>query len=114
MFGPFRFLDDIRPISPILPSLCPLNETVKLQNHFKLSCPTSYLKTKLKTTKLYLPRQTMITMRKIATLSVYVTQSQSLFQLVARVMVSLKPTTVVFTGSKENAINNQRCWVHFS
>lgn len=38
MFGPFRFLDDIRPISPIL-WLCPLNETVKLQKPFHLILP---------------------------------------------------------------------------
>jgi hypothetical protein len=38
MFGPFKFLDDIRPISPIL-WLCPLNESIRLRKPFQLILP---------------------------------------------------------------------------
>ena len=38
LFGPFKFLDDIRPISPIL-WLCPLNESISLQKPFQLILP---------------------------------------------------------------------------
>ena len=38
MYGPFKFLDDIRPISPIL-WLCPLNEAINLHKPFQLILP---------------------------------------------------------------------------
>ena len=38
MYGPFKFVDDIRPISPIL-WICPLDEVTKLNKPFQLVLP---------------------------------------------------------------------------
>ena len=38
MYGPFKFVDDVRPISPIL-WICPLDEVTKLNKPFQLVLP---------------------------------------------------------------------------
>lgn len=38
MYGPFKFVDDVRPISPIL-WICPLDQAIKLHKPFQLVLP---------------------------------------------------------------------------
>ena len=38
MYGPFKFVDDVRPISPIL-WICPLDQTIELHKPFQLILP---------------------------------------------------------------------------